>query len=72
MKTAGSSHEKSVLVKSGVECVDWSEMIKSRKMHILLPPPSSSRYVRNYSALSRLIGTGLFGEKLSNAVKRHH
>jgi len=24
MKTTGSSHEKSVLIKSGVECVDWS------------------------------------------------
>ena len=45
MKTAGSSHEKSVLIKSGVEGVDWSEMMTWCKMHILLPssllPPPS-------------------------------
>ena len=38
MKTAGSSHEKSVLIKSGVEGVDRSEMMTWCKMHILLPP----------------------------------
>ena len=38
MKTAGSSHEKSILIKSGVECVDWSEMMTWCKMHISLPP----------------------------------
>ena len=34
MKTTSSSHEKSILIKSGVEGVDWPEIMTCVNAHI--------------------------------------
>ena len=75
MKTAGSSHEKSVLIKSGVECVDRSEMMTWCRMHIsYCPPPlyTISLYAAQLDCTVTVDWDWTVWLKLSNAVKRHH